>query len=67
VLTQKFFKIYWRSPNYNFVRFLMTLMIAIILGLVYLGEVSLDTLVCGGILESCLRRSADAVTVCRVA
>ncbi|KAI3428353.1 hypothetical protein D9Q98_006733 [Chlorella vulgaris] len=42
VLTQKFFKIYWRSPNYNFVRFLMTLMIAIILGLVYLGEGDLD-------------------------
>ncbi|KAL4427934.1 hypothetical protein ABPG75_002023 [Micractinium tetrahymenae] len=38
VVTQKWFKLYWRNPNYNFVRFIMTICIALILGLVYLNQ-----------------------------
>ncbi|KAL4442124.1 hypothetical protein ABPG77_011385 [Micractinium sp. CCAP 211/92] len=38
VITHKWFLLYWRNPNYNFVRFAMTICIALILGLVYLNQ-----------------------------
>lgn len=37
-LLKKYFAYYWRAPHYNFVRILMTLIIALIYGLTYLNE-----------------------------
>jgi ABC-type multidrug transport system ATPase subunit len=37
-LTRKYFLYYWRASNYNFVRIIMTLCIALIYGLTYLNE-----------------------------
>lgn len=36
-LLRKYFLFYWRAPHYNFVRVLMTLIIALIYGLIYLN------------------------------
>lgn len=38
MLLQKYFAFYWRAPHYNFTRVMMTLVIALIYGLVYLNE-----------------------------
>jgi len=37
-LLRKYFLYYWRASNYNFVRLIMTLVIALIYGLTYLNE-----------------------------
>jgi hypothetical protein len=37
-LLRKYFAYYWRAPHYNFVRVIMTLIIALIYGLIYLNE-----------------------------
>lgn len=38
MLMQKYVAFYWRAPHYNFTRVMMTLIIALIYGLVYLNE-----------------------------
>jgi len=38
MLLFKYFAYYWRAPNYNFVRIIITLSIALIYGLTYLNE-----------------------------
>lgn len=48
MLLQKFLTLYWRNANYNFVRFTMTVVIGVILGLVYQGQAREAAAVCGG-------------------
>lgn len=38
MLLKKYFSFYWRATNYNFTRMIMTAMIALIYGLVYLNQ-----------------------------
>eukprot|EP00887_Chlorella_sp_A99_P006759 scaffold3.g6759.t1 len=42
VLMHKWLRVYWRSPDYNWVRLSMTVVIALIYGLMYLNEGKLD-------------------------
>lgn len=42
MLVRKFFKLYSSNPNYNFVRFVLTVGIGIVLGLVYINQGKLD-------------------------
>ncbi|OQR89059.1 ATP-binding Cassette (ABC) Superfamily, partial [Achlya hypogyna] len=37
MVTQRFFRMYWRTPTYNFTRAMMSLILAILFGLVYRG------------------------------
>ena len=37
-LVRKYILFYWRAPHYNFVRIVMTTIIALIYGLIYLNE-----------------------------
>ncbi|EQC40476.1 hypothetical protein SDRG_02369 [Saprolegnia diclina VS20] len=37
MVTQRFFRMYWRTPTYNFTRGMMSLVLAILFGLVYRG------------------------------
>ena len=38
MLTRKYFSYYWRAPHYNFIRIMMTFLIALVYGLTYLNE-----------------------------